>query len=164
MQKIITLILFFFCFNILLFSAEIKPKLSMSVFANETACWTCLQSIKNISNVKLTNYQLEIKMFFCSENDELIERLIKQYDLNFKKILDPECLYGKKYNFSSLPAIVVEDVERDSIIIKEHWNNPREYLNKIIDYDNNYKPLIKTTDSALNFTKSMLVKKKTTLQ
>jgi len=66
-KKITTLILLFFlCFNVVLF-ANTKPKLSMSVFVDESVCWTCLQSIKTMSNVKLEHYQLEIKIYFCNE-------------------------------------------------------------------------------------------------
>ena len=156
MKKIITLTLFVF-FNSILF-AEIKPKLSLSVFANETACWTCLQSIKTISNTKLEHYQLEIKFYFCSENKELLDKLLEKYELNVKTILDPECLYGKKYDFSLLPAIVIKDDEKDSIVIKEHWNNPQEYLNKIIEYDKNYTPIIKTDGILKYFTSPIIIK------
>jgi len=37
----------------------------------------------------------------------------------------------------------------------EHWNNPREYLDKIVEYDKNYRP---TTDSISHLTPPILIK------
>ena len=160
MKKItLTLTLLFVCFNSVLFAeTEIKPKLRMSIFANETTCWTCLTSIKTIQNLKLVNYQLEIRIFFCSENSEMLDRLMNEHKIKCKTILDPDCLYAKKYAFSTLPAIIVEDRERDTIIISEHWNKPQEYLNKIMEYDKNYKPFEKQSNADFNFNKSLLIK------
>ena len=115
--------------------AEGKPKLSVSIFADEDVCWTCLKSINTISKVKLKNYQLDVIIYFCSDNDKLLSELVKKYELKCKSQLDPECLYAKKYNFSRLPAIVIKDKSIDSVLIEKNWENPREYINLITEYD-----------------------------
>lgn len=145
MKKIFAFLIIFMSF-IAASNAEAKPKLAVSVFADETTCWTCLKSINTFSKFELKNYQLEITLYFCSDNSELMPKLLKQYELNIKSILDPECLYAKKYNISRIPAIVIKDITKDSIILVNNWDNPREYLNLMLEYDKNYKQISKQTD------------------
>lgn len=148
MKKTISLLIILICF-LALSEAEAKPKLAMSIFANETTCWTCLKSVNTISKAKLNNYQLEITLYFCSDNSELMSKLLKEYELTCKSILDPECLYAKKYNITRIPGIVIKDIERDSILLAENWEKPQEYLNMIIKYDKNYKQILKSDDNYL---------------
>jgi hypothetical protein len=117
-----------------------KRKLSMSVFADETTCWKCMKSINSITKAKLKNYKLEVTLYFCSESSELLSKIVKQNELNCKALLDPECLYAKKYKkITSIPGIVIKDVAKDSVIIETNWDNPKEYLKTITNYDKNYK-------------------------
>lgn len=120
-----------------------KPKISISVFTNQQTCWTCFRSLNTYSNMKLDNCELEMTVFFCNEDDTLLASLMKEYELNVKATIDPECLYAKKYGITRLPGIVIKDKDRDSILLAENWSNPRGYKQLIIEYDKNYKPLVK---------------------
>lgn len=120
-----------------------KPKLSINVFTNKETCWSCFRSLNTYSKLKLENMETEITMFFCSKDDSMMTNLIKQYEIPCKATTDPECLYAKKYGMTRLPGIVIKDKERDSILIKENWGNPKAYLQLMKDYDANYKPVTK---------------------
>lgn len=137
MKKTFLFILIFIC-SLFVSYGENRPKLAINVFANEYTCWQCMRSVNTISKTKLNYYQLEIILYFCSEDEAILEKLVKEYEVECKCILDPECLYAKKYNISRLPGIAIKDKEKDSVLIATNWDNPKEYIDLIKEYDKNY--------------------------
>lgn len=150
MKKIIISVLIFICF-LFISKAEERPKLEILIFANETTCWSCLKSVNSFSKVKLDNLQLEITLYYCSDNREQLSRMMEEYELSCETIIDPECLYAKKYNLTRIPAIVIKDKEKDSIVLSDNWNDPKLYLNVIVDYDKYHSNINRKSNYELNY-------------
>jgi hypothetical protein len=127
------------CFILLSFSlyANVSNKIKVNIFSNEESCWTCLKGTDLISKLELKNIEIDITLYFCNESQELLNSLLKDYDLKINSFLDPLCLYAKNYNFSFLPAIIIKDT-KDSIVLKEVWENPQKYVQLIKKIDNDF--------------------------
>jgi len=142
---------------------EANNKIKIDIFSNEESCWTCLKGIDIISKLELENIEPEITLYFCHPSRELLNSLLRDYELEGKinTFLDPLCLYAKNYDFSSLPAIIIKDT-KDSVILKEIWGNPHKYTQLIRKIDNDFISEVENGNliEGLEFIKTLTLKDK----
>jgi len=138
--------------------AEAKNKVKIDIFGNEESCWICLKGINIISDIELEKTELEITLYFCNESRELLNSLLRDYELvgKINTFLDPLCLYAKNHDFSDLPAIIIKDT-KDSIVLKEKWGNKQKYIQVIRKIDKDFTIDVENNNliEGLEFIKSL---------
>lgn len=113
---------------------EIKSEIKAYIFVDENTCWTCIEGVKRLREIKLHNSTLKLSIFACSNNKQAAEIIKRGFNEDIEVIPDPLSLYPKEFKLANLPAIVIFD-KKGEVALKEEWKNPAKYTELILKLD-----------------------------
>lgn len=109
-------------------------KIEIYIFADENTCWTCIEGVKSLREIKLHNSTLRLSIFACSKNSQAAEIIKRGFNEEIEVIEDPLSLYPEEFKLANLPAIVIFN-KKGEVALKEEWKNPAKYTELILKID-----------------------------
>jgi len=110
-------------FNIIRTTEE-KYKVSVAIIVDQYSCEVCIGHINPLYKTKFKNIEINMKIYFHSDNKQIMDKIVKENGWQAEVIQDPIGLYAKHFNVAIYPAIVILDEDNNQL-----YNN---YLGNVL--------------------------------